>query len=1005
MKLRKVISVFVAMIVSLAAFVSAEDYYALGLQAEKRGANVEALTYFLKACTANRDNADAEKHMMSALYAVADGKHGTAKTSGSNAGADAQTLMKLRNDWDALLTAATEFVARNEPVFELRYYENVTPLELTAQDYDNNTMSFAVYQPYFKQYCPLENDEIMQILDVELRKIDYAKNWGKKINGFPDTYIDELPADVGNWLKNTQAVHSFDVMLMDQNDKVVATKTIKYTIDFERYFTGKFDYSDESTRHSIKIYSGFSITSDNVGAWGERYNYGDVADNWVSEGELEEVTFSSVSLAGVDTSKLHVSVKNSADSKAPLFIGKAPKNVVPLHLRNKTSGKSIKLAGRLNSRGGGIRTWYYFLKSVNDYDSLDLSNGYGLFDCTSAIFDLYHVVKFKKQNIVLPDGVAKLSFEMGTECFTVPSSLRCLRWWEFRNSGKITLHFRGSKQLWDHLYAMKYSDYTIDNYDTIESNRAELYRDKFKSIDFLYEAKERKQELIEARKRCAEAKVKAVAEAKARAEAEERARTEAIAAEARAKEEAAARAKSEAEADAIAKRPITEEAMSKTKYVVVGSGSFACGGKNYSVGNFVIGATEVTQELYETVTGENPSVKKGLKLPVETVSWFDAAEFCNRLSRIQGLTPCYSVAGSTYTKINGDVNASDIRCDFSANGWRLPTPKEWYYAAIGGNRCKFYGYSGSNSIDEVAWYARNSDGCVHEVAGKKANELGLHDMSGNVSEWGWYKAFGDDNVVDKILSSSEVCFGGCYADKDVGSICNNSNLQEAGTWRLFLSRETKDGKHGFRIIRNADGKESSVASGWIGMGISSPNSTGKEELCVRADINGICVSSVFLNGPAMTGGVQAGDFIIEVNGRNISDSSQFVSEINKFPAGYSCSLTLLRGMDRIVVSVVLGEKPSSIILNDNSNWWPDFSFYSRKNDMNVQGVVISSVPKNSSAASMGLEVGDVITSVNGKKTANLRNLYDALDVSKNKTFYFEVYRNGKTFTTSSYTIR
>ena len=123
--------------------------------------------------------------------------------------------------------------------------------------------------------------------------------------------------------------------------------------------------------------------------------------------------------------------------------------------------------------------------------------------------------------------------------------------------------------------------------------------------------------------------------------------------------------------------------------------------------NFKMLKTEVTQELYESVMGENPTKFMESNNPVENVSWYDAIYFCNKLSIKKGLTPVYDVNGVTdpdewgYIPHAGNSIKSKVNQKLKANGYRLPTVEEWVYAAKGGED---YKYSGSDNLNEVGWH-------------------------------------------------------------------------------------------------------------------------------------------------------------------------------------------------------------------------------------------------------------------------------------------------------------
>ena len=152
----------------------------------------------------------------------------------------------------------------------------------------------------------------------------------------------------------------------------------------------------------------------------------------------------------------------------------------------------------------------------------------------------------------------------------------------------------------------------------------------------------------------------------------------------------------------------------KLELVLVKAGTFTMGEMDDQhrvtlTRDFYLGKTEVTQAQWKAVMGNDPSWHKGNDRPVEQVSWHDAMRFCEKLNEM-GKAP---------------------------KGWKftLPTEAQWEYAARGGHRSRGFEYSGSNDLDEVAWYGGNSDLTTHPVATKGANELGLYDMSGNVREW------------------------------------------------------------------------------------------------------------------------------------------------------------------------------------------------------------------------------------------------------------------------------
>jgi formylglycine-generating enzyme required for sulfatase activity len=168
------------------------------------------------------------------------------------------------------------------------------------------------------------------------------------------------------------------------------------------------------------------------------------------------------------------------------------------------------------------------------------------------------------------------------------------------------------------------------------------------------------------------------------------------------------------------------------------------------------------------------------------VNWYEAVEYCNRLSLKEGLTPAYRGSGDS------------IVCDFNATGYRLPTEAEWEYAAKAGNKNYLsYEYSGGNSVERVAWHSGNSGNSTHPVGTKQPNDLGLYDMSGNVWEWcwDWYGSYSGGSQTDPRGASSgtsRVVRGGSW-NSDAASV--------RSAIRRYNPPSNRRDYLGFRLVR------------------------------------------------------------------------------------------------------------------------------------------------------------------------------------------------------------
>ena len=214
-----------------------------------------------------------------------------------------------------------------------------------------------------------------------------------------------------------------------------------------------------------------------------------------------------------------------------------------------------------------------------------------------------------------------------------------------------------------------------------------------------------------------------------------------------------------------------------------------------TIRSFLISETPVTQWLYTTVMGENPSFFKADNNPVDSVSWFDAVRFCNALSVLNGLTPAYI------------INGEDVTWNQTSKGYRLPTEAEWEYAARGGlygpsgpqDRVFFSGGDATANPQDYCWFSMNAKTSPRTVREKLPNQLGLYDMSGNVWEWcwDWHADYPVDPVVDyagPVTGKNRIYRGGSYM---------NNLGQLRASFRIWDSPSLKVRSLGFRIAQNS----------------------------------------------------------------------------------------------------------------------------------------------------------------------------------------------------------
>jgi formylglycine-generating enzyme required for sulfatase activity len=251
--------------------------------------------------------------------------------------------------------------------------------------------------------------------------------------------------------------------------------------------------------------------------------------------------------------------------------------------------------------------------------------------------------------------------------------------------------------------------------------------------------------------------------------------------------------------EAATASPATDRAP---EMVPIPAGKFIMGDKDevdappheVVVDAFLMDAHLVTQDLFQKIIGTNPSRWKGGTNPVEQLRWSEAAKFCNKRSEAEGLQPCYDL--------------STLKCNFDANGYRLPTEAEWEYACRAGTSTAWFFGDNPAKLGDYAWFQKNAGGKTKAVGQKRPNPWGLYDMAGNVWEWcndfykvDYYTESSRENPRGPVTGEKMVLRGGAFKFSAESCRSGYRYNESPGSADVCFGYDI----YGFRCVRKSPG--------------------------------------------------------------------------------------------------------------------------------------------------------------------------------------------------------